>query len=101
MLVEFSVIPIGGGRSLSGRVAKIIDIVDKSGLKYKLTDMGTIVEGSWDRVFSVIKKCHRQVLKDSGRAYTRVVVDETRGRNRRISEKISAVEKKLGRAVKV
>jgi len=49
MLVEFSITPIGRGESLSEDVARILDLVDRSGLNYKLTPMGTIVEGSGTR----------------------------------------------------
>lgn len=45
MVVEFSVVPVGGGEELAGPIARILDLVDRSGLPYRLTAMGTIVEG--------------------------------------------------------
>ena len=49
--------PLGKGESVSQYVARVVDIVDRSGLPYVLTPMGTIIEGeSWDEVMSVLKE---------------------------------------------
>jgi len=45
VVVEFSVVPVGGGEELAGPIARLLDLVDRSGLPYRLTAMGTIVEG--------------------------------------------------------
>ena len=45
MLASFSIAPVGVGEALSKHVAEIVDIIDKSGLKYKLGAMQTTVEG--------------------------------------------------------
>ena len=37
--------PLDKGESLSQYVARSLDIIDKSGLPYQLTPMGTIIEG--------------------------------------------------------
>ena len=55
MIAEISVIPIGEGIDLTGYVARIVKIIDKSGLDYKLNAMGTVVEGDSDRIFDLIK----------------------------------------------
>jgi uncharacterized protein (TIGR00106 family) len=47
MIAQISIIPLGQGVSLSEYVAKAIDIIDRSGLKYKVSDFGTIIEGEW------------------------------------------------------
>jgi uncharacterized protein YqgV (UPF0045/DUF77 family) len=41
MIAEISVIPIGKGVDLAGYVAKVVKIIDESGLDYKLHAMGT------------------------------------------------------------
>ena len=46
MLASFSVLPFGVGEALSEHVAKIIAIIDESGLDYRLGAMATTVEGS-------------------------------------------------------
>ena len=48
MIVEISFVPIGVGTSLSQYIAKVINHIDESGLKYQLTPMGTIIEADWE-----------------------------------------------------
>jgi uncharacterized protein (TIGR00106 family) len=100
MVVEFSVVPVGKGEELAGLVAGIIDIVDKSGLPYQLTSMGTIVEGEWDEVFALIKDCHRAMLREAGRVMTHIAVDDRERAKGRLKGKVADVEKTLGRRLK-
>ena len=88
MLAEFSVFPLGEGVSLSAYVGKILAIIDKSGLDYKLTSMGTIVEGDFNKVMSLIAKCHKAVLKDCDRVITNIKIDDKKGAKGDISKKI-------------
>ncbi len=99
MVVEFSIVPIGEGEELAGPVAAIVDIIDRSGLPYKLTAMGTIVEGDWDEVFALIKKCHRAMRREAGRVLTHISVDDRARARARIRGKVDAVEKALGRSL--
>ncbi len=48
MLLELSVISLARGRSVSADVADLMKLIDASGLDYRLTAAGTIIEGSWD-----------------------------------------------------
>lgn len=56
---SFSMSPFDRGGSLSVYVARSIDIIDESGLPYRLTPMGTIVEGEWDEVMAVVSACFK------------------------------------------
>ena len=49
--------PLTQGESVSTYVARSLDIIDKSGLPYQLTPMGTILEGEWDEVMAVATAC--------------------------------------------
>lgn len=100
MIVEFSIVPVGSGEELSGFVADILDIVDQSGLPYRLTAMGTIVEGDWDDIIPMIKSCHERMKTNSSRVLTRISIDDRRGAVNRIEGKVAAVEKALGRNLK-
>jgi len=100
MLAEFSIFPLGKGVSLSAYVGKVLDIIDKSGLDYKLTSMGTIIEGDFNKVMSLIAKCHKAVLKDCDRVITNIKIDDKKGAKRDISKKITSVEKALKRKLK-
>lgn len=96
VLVEFSVVPVGKGASLSTVVANVLRIVVKSGLHYKANPMGTVLEGSWEEVMGVIKKCHDEVMKDAERAVTSIKIDDRKGKDARIEKKLESVEQKLG-----
>jgi uncharacterized protein (TIGR00106 family) len=100
MIVEFSVVPIGRGEALGEFVAGIIDIVDKSGLPYKLTAMGTIVEGDWDEVFALIRMCHETMRGRASRVTTHITIDDRDRVSGRIEGKIRDVEDALGRVLK-
>ena len=100
MLIEFSVIPIGVGESMGDQIAKVLKIVDESGLPYKANPMGTVIEGNWDEVMAIIKKCHQEVIKSSPRIVTSISIDDRPGKPNRITEKLKSVEKRLGKEVK-
>jgi len=100
MLIEFSVIPIGVGESMGDQIAKVVKIVDESGLPYKANPMGTVIEGNWDEVMTIIKKCHQEVIKSSPRIITSISIDDRPGKPNRITEKLKSVEKRLGKEIK-
>ena len=95
MLVEFSVVPLGTGEHVSEYVAEVLKLVDESGLDYRLHAMGTNVEGSWDEVMTLIRRCHEQVAKRCARVYTQIKIDDFRGRTGAMTSKVAAVEGRL------
>ena len=50
MLASFSIVPIGAGEELKEHVAKILALVEESGLSYRLGAMQSTVEGSPEEV---------------------------------------------------
>jgi uncharacterized protein (TIGR00106 family) len=100
MLIEFSIVPIGSGSSIGDRLAEVLKAVDESGLPYKLNPMGTVVEGEWDELFRLVKKCHKTVMKNEERVLTSISVDDRKGRTNRIEGKVKSIEKRLGKSLK-
>ena len=100
MLVEFSIVPIGMGESVSQYVAECIKIVEDSGLSYKINPMGTVVEGEYDEVMALVKRCHLRIVDLCPRVITTVKIDDRRGAKGVIDRKILSVEKKLGKKLK-
>jgi len=97
-LVEFAIFPTDSTESKSSFVARVLDIVDRSGLSYKITPMGTIIEGeSVGEIFSVIEKAYEELQIDCNRIYSVIKIDYRKGPSERIDKKISSVEEKLGR----
>ena len=100
MIANFSVVPIGEGNSLSSQVAEVLKIVDESGINYKLHSMGTILEGDWDEILGLIKKCHERMLEDLDRVLTTITIDDRKGKSGQIVGKVQSVERKLGKELK-
>ena len=100
MLAEFTVSPVGKETSLSRYVALMIDAVEKSGLDYRLTAMGTIIEGEPDDVFSLIRRCHSIMREHADRVVTTIKIDDRAGVTDALSSKIESIEKRLGYPVK-
>jgi len=97
VLLEFSMSPFDKGESLSAYVARSIDIIDRSGLPYKLTPMGTIIEGEWAEVMAVVTACFEAMRADCARVSTQIRIDYRAGPGGRIDAKVDAIEKRLGR----
>jgi uncharacterized protein (TIGR00106 family) len=100
MLLELSVIPLGRGRSISADVADIVRIIDASDLDYRLTAAGTILEGDWEQLMDVARKCHIEMRKKTERVVTFMKVDDYGERTGRLNAAIASVEAKVGKALK-
>lgn len=100
VLVEFSMSPLDKGESVGEEVAKSVDIIDRSGIPYELHAMGTILEGSWDECFDVVKRCYEQMAKGSERISVSIKVDARKGHEDRLGGKVASVEKRLGRELR-
>ena len=98
--MEFSIIPIGMGSSVGKNIAEVLKIVDASGLPYKLNPMGTVVEGEWDELMKLIKKCHKAVMKSGERVVTTISIDDRKGKPDRIEGKVRSIEKRIGKSLK-
>lgn len=97
LLLEFSIVPVGKGASISPQVASVLKIVSESGVRYKANPMGTVLEGEWDELMGVVKKCHAEVMKDSERVLTTLTIDDRKAKEGRMEKKLESVEEKLGR----
>jgi len=99
-LVEFAMFPTDSTESKSEFVAKVLDIVDQSGLTYQLTPMGTIIEAKTvGEVFAVIEKAYEILGQESNRIYSAIKVDYRKGSVGRLHQKVRSVEAKLGRTL--
>jgi uncharacterized protein (TIGR00106 family) len=100
MLAEVSIIPIGIGSSIGDKLAEVLKIIDASGLPYKVNPMGTVIEGEWDEIMKLVKKCHESLMKAGERTITTVTIDDRKGKPNRIEEKVKSIEKRLGKNLK-
>lgn len=107
MIAIVNLFPFGKGDSLGAIVAEAVDVADKSGLDYRLTAMGTIIEGDWGPVMRLIKRMRDRVSKKSRRVYLTIAIDDRRilsARRRsdagRIEAKVKSVEKRLSKKLR-
>ncbi|HPB32325.1 MAG TPA: MTH1187 family thiamine-binding protein [Candidatus Sumerlaeota bacterium] len=96
MLAEFSVFPVDKGPHLSEYVAPVIALVRQSGLPWRVTAMGTIVEGGMEEILTLVRACHELMVRDSQRVVTTIRIDDFKGRTGRLEGKVDSIEQKLG-----
>jgi len=95
-LAFVSITPIGKKESVSEEVAKAFKIIQKSGLEFQLTAMGTIIESeNIDQLFQVIKDAISEVEKENNRVSVLLKIDCRKGKSNRIQEKVDSVLKKI------
>ncbi len=86
------------GSSVSAQVSKIIDVIDKSGVAYQLTPMGTVVETDTMReALDIIELAYEQL--DCDRVYSSLKFDIRKNTKNRLKTKIDSVQKHVGREV--
>jgi uncharacterized protein (TIGR00106 family) len=97
-LMEFSIIPLDKGASLSQYIAKVLTVVDESGLDYRLNPMGTVVEGEWDDLLDLLTKCFRTLEMESDRISLQAKFDCRKGVSGALEGKIKSVEARAERS---
>jgi uncharacterized protein (TIGR00106 family) len=95
-IADFCIVPIGVGVSLSKYVAACEAVIRDSGLKVQLHAYGTNVEGEWDVVMAVLKRCH-EVVHEMGapRITTTVKIGTRVDREQTMEDKVESVETRL------
>jgi len=96
VILDFCVVPLGVGLSVSKYVAACERVLNDAGLKTKLHAYGTNVEGEWDAVFAAVKRCH-EVVHEMGapRISTTIRVGTRTDREQTMDDKVESVERKL------
>lgn len=100
VLLEFSMAPLAKGDSVGEYVARSLEIIERSGLDYRLHAMGTIIEGEIDDVLAVLKRCLDAMAADCDRITCTAKLDYRQGHSGRLVSKVDSVEAKLGRKLK-
>ncbi len=100
VLLDFSMAPLGKGESVGPYVARCLEIVAASGLDYRLHAMGTTLEGEWDDVFAVVRRCYEALAPDCERISCSIKVDYRKGPGGRLDDKVRRVEELVGRPLK-
>ena len=96
VIVEISFVPLGVGTSLSKYVAESLRLIRESGLPHEFHSMGTNVEGEWDEVMSLIRRCQDRLFEmGAPRVTTSLKVSERRDKAYHMADKVSTVNRIL------
>ncbi len=98
VLLEFSMFPTDKGESVSAYVSQVIKMIDASGVSYKLTPMGTIIEtGELPEALEIVERAY-VVLEKQGcnRVYSSLKLDIRKGKEQRLIQKIESVKNRIG-----
>jgi uncharacterized protein (TIGR00106 family) len=97
-IVDFCLVPLGVGVSVSSYVAACERILSEAGLKTQLHAYGTNIEGEWDAVFTAIKRCHEVVhAMGAPRISTIIKLGTRTDRDQGMADKVASVQAKLGK----
>ena len=96
VIVDFTVVPVGTGVSLSPYVAEVERVLRGTGLQHELHANGTNLEGEWDAVMAAIRSCH-EALHAMGvpRIHTDIKLGTRSDREQRMADKVTSVKEKL------
>jgi len=97
MLLELSMVPLGRGEHLSGPLAEVLDLIDRSGVRYKLTPSGTCLEGEWEEVMGLVRQCHAKMRETSNHVFTTLRIEDEQGASDKLTTNVASVEEKLRR----
>ena len=95
MLAAFSITPLGVGDSVGASVADAVRIVRESGLPNETNAMFTNVEGDWDEVMALLKRCVEAVAEHAPRVSVVVKLDYRPGTEGALEGKVASVERHL------
>jgi uncharacterized protein (TIGR00106 family) len=96
MLADLTIIPVGGDAHTSGLLADVLKAVESSGLQYQLTPSSTCIEGSWDQLTDVAKKCHEIARKSANHVVTMLRIEDDASGGDMLKGNIASVEQKAG-----
>ena len=98
MLVAFSVAPSGSAAadgSVSEAVAAAVRVVRESGLPHRTDAMFTTLEGEWDEVMDVVRRCVDVVAATSPRVSLVLKADVRPGWSGQLDAKVDRIEQHL------
>ena len=96
MLVDLSIIPLGGEADWTAQRAEALKLVEASGLAYQLTPSGLCIEGDWSAVMPLVQRCHERARKASRHVVTTLKIEDKEGVKDHLTRNVLLVEEKVG-----
>lgn len=102
ILAELSFEPVGDGESKRNAVARVVEIIDASGLNYQVGPMSTCVEGEWDEISTIVARSLEALAENHPRISATVRLDVRTNDTTSIEHSVESLADALrGRSVKV
>lgn len=96
VMVDFCLIPLGVGVSLSPYISECQRIFTARGLSFEMHSYGTNIEGEWADVFSAIEACHQAIHAMGAPRITSTIKLGTRtDKIQTMEDKVTSVERCL------
>jgi len=96
VMLDFCVVPLGVGVSVSAHVAECQRVLQASGLSHQMHPYGTVVEGEWEEVFAALRQCHERVhAMGAPRITTSLRLGTRVDREQSMDDKLESVRKLL------
>ena len=97
MLADLAVIPVGHGAHTSDVLSEILKTIKASGLPYQLTPTSTCIEGDWDEVMALVKRCRSIARGSAPHVITLLrIEDDLEQRRGKLAENVESVEEEAG-----
>jgi len=97
MIAELTILPLGEGAHLSEALVPVLELIERSGLEHQVTPMGTLIEGSGEELWPLLRLCHEAARRAAPRVVTEVRLDD--GAGARLAASVRHLEHRLGRSV--
>jgi uncharacterized protein (TIGR00106 family) len=95
MLVDLSITPLTGETKISEEIARVVKIVEESGIPYQLTPTGTVIEGSWAEIMDVVEKCHNKARENAPHVITTIKIEDEEGAENKLIDNVNSVQEKM------
>ncbi|HEC80929.1 MAG TPA: MTH1187 family thiamine-binding protein [Thermoplasmatales archaeon] len=94
IIAQISVSPVGVGTDLHEYVKAAVEDIKKSGVKFEVNAMATVVEvPDLSTLFEVVGRAHNAVLRlGAKRVITELKIDDRRDKEASVESKVAAVK---------
>lgn len=93
-LIAVSIAPLGTGESVSKDVAKVVQVIEDSGLPNRTTAMFTEIEGEWDEVMATVKQAVAVLADRNLRVSVTLKADIRPGHTDTLHKKLESLNEK-------
>ena len=96
-LMEISVVPLGlGTTSVGDYIATLVEYLQNNHIPYRLTDMGTVIEGAAADLLNWARVLHELPFRQGvQRVVTHISIDDRRDKKVALGDKTASVEARL------